>query len=207
MARTFGHSCKRPFACALSNCKMSPRRPSPYRLSRSVLDRKFRSKPPSLAIPTAIAPENRTARKAAIHDASSSPGNGGVRQAGRAQPVPPGASGRCRRGSSVSPRLAEALTPRPGTPGTGGHARGRLTAPSAANCAPPTAAQHSKGHASSAKSHPSGADAPAPRESVPVISGCRRTDVYLSRHDAGILSRQNAGLLACHDAFLPSLWR
>jgi hypothetical protein len=36
------------------------------------------------------------ARKAAIHDASSSPGDGGMRQAGRAQSVLPCASGRCR---------------------------------------------------------------------------------------------------------------
>ena len=54
---------------------------------------------PALPIPTAIAPEkgrfaleNWAACKAAIHDASNSPGSGGMRQAGRAQPVPPGAS-------------------------------------------------------------------------------------------------------------------
>jgi hypothetical protein len=81
------------------------------------------SKPPSLAIQTAIAPEkgrfaleNWAARKAAIHDASRSPGSGGVRQAGRAQPVPPGVSWPawllCLAG-----RLAEALTPRSGPGG------------------------------------------------------------------------------------------
>ena len=47
--------------------------------------------------------ENWNARKAAIHDASSSPGDGGMLQAGRAQSVPPIASGRCRCGSSVPP--------------------------------------------------------------------------------------------------------
>jgi hypothetical protein len=71
----------------------------------------LRFRPLLLRIPEKgrFALENWAARKAAIHDASSSPGNGGVRQAGRAQPVPPGASWPvwllCLAG-----RLAEALT-------------------------------------------------------------------------------------------------
>jgi hypothetical protein len=131
--RPIGHLCKRPFACALSNCKIpgDPRHTGcrvPFWTGNSG------SKPPSLAIPTAIAAEkgrfaleNRTARKAAIHDASSSrPAAVGCdRRDGRSQSRPV-------RQPDVAmaplshPRLAEALAPRPGT---GGHARGRLTAP------------------------------------------------------------------------------
>ena len=68
--------------------------------------------------------ENRTACKAAIHDASARPAAVGCdRRDGRSQSRPV-------RQPDVAmaplshPHLAEALAPRPGTPGTGGHARG-----------------------------------------------------------------------------------
>jgi hypothetical protein len=77
------------------------------------------SKPPSLAIPTAITPEKRSAllwkrnaRKAAIHYASSSAGSGWRdRGPGAASPVPPGAFRRCRRPPSSPPGCAGGAVP------------------------------------------------------------------------------------------------
>jgi hypothetical protein len=94
----YGHTCKRPFACAVTNCMICPRATEigQYACRVPFWAGISGSKPPSLAIPTAIAPEKGrfaleiwNSRKAAIHDA----GSGGP---------------------------AAALTPRPGT---GGHTR------------------------------------------------------------------------------------
>jgi len=100
-----GNPCKRPFVCGILNCiswclghengAVARREPVAFRFRLEIPDQSrpvLPFRPLLLRKKAALLWKIGAARKAAIHDASNSPGSGGMRRAGRALRVPPGAS-------------------------------------------------------------------------------------------------------------------